>query len=64
MGDWKHPEWKGIADRCPIYESYWAQWKSLVVRDGELERHWESANGRIKTAQIVLPQIKVKGMLT
>jgi hypothetical protein len=42
----QRPEWKDIADRSPTYKSYWAQWKSLAVRDGVLERHWESANGR------------------
>jgi hypothetical protein len=38
----RHPEWKHIADCSPMYKSYWAQWKSLVVRNGKLERHWES----------------------
>jgi hypothetical protein len=38
----QRPEWKDIADRSPTYKGYWAQWKSLVVRDGVLERLWES----------------------
>jgi hypothetical protein len=38
------PEWRDISDRRPIYKSYWAQWKSLVVKDGVLEHHWESAD--------------------
>jgi hypothetical protein len=42
----------------------WAQWKSLVVRDGVLERLWESVDGRPKTAQVVIPRIKVKEVLT
>jgi hypothetical protein len=33
---------------------YWAKWKSLAVRNGILERHWQS-NGRPIIAQIVLP---------
>jgi hypothetical protein len=59
----QRPEWKDIADRSPIYKSYWAQRKSLAVRDGVLERNWESAAGRMKTAQIVLPPSKVKEVL-
>jgi hypothetical protein len=33
------------------------------MRDGMLQRHWESADGRTKTAHIVLPQSKVKEVL-
>jgi hypothetical protein len=33
------------------------------VKDGVLGRHWESADGRTKTAQIVLPRSKVKEVL-
>jgi hypothetical protein len=46
----KRPDRKDIADRSPIYKIYWAQCKSVAVRDGVLERHWESANRRTKTA--------------
>jgi hypothetical protein len=60
----QRPDWKDVADRSPIYKSNWAQSKSLVVRDGVLERHWESAGGRTKTAQIILPRSKVKEVLT
>jgi hypothetical protein len=60
----QRPEWKHIADRSPTYKSYWAQWKSLVVRDGVLERLWESVSGRTKTAQVVIPRNKVKEVLT
>jgi hypothetical protein len=48
-----------IANFSPTYKGYWAQWNSLVVRDSMLERHWESANGWSKTAQIALPHSKV-----
>jgi hypothetical protein len=41
----QRPERKDVADRSPTYKSYWAQWKSLVVRNGIQERHWVSANG-------------------
>jgi len=40
----QYPVWRDISDRSPIYKSYWAQWKSLVVRDGMLERQWGSAD--------------------
>jgi hypothetical protein len=60
----QRPEWKDIADRSPTYKSYWAQWKSLAVRDGILERNWGSANGRSKIAQIVVPRSRVKDVLT
>jgi hypothetical protein len=33
----QHPAWKDIFDRSPIYTSYWAQWNSLVSRDGVLQ---------------------------
>jgi hypothetical protein len=42
------PEWKYIAGRSPIYKSYWAQWKSLVVRNGILDPHWEFAGRHSK----------------
>jgi hypothetical protein len=34
----QRPEWKAISDQGPIYKSYWAQWKSLAVRNGVLLR--------------------------
>jgi hypothetical protein len=52
-----------IVNRSPTYKSYWAQGKSLVVRDGMLERLWESTDGRTKTAQVVIPHSKVKEVL-
>jgi hypothetical protein len=32
----QRPEWNDIADRRTKYKSYWAQWKSLAVRNGTL----------------------------
>jgi hypothetical protein len=53
------PEYNYIAYRCPTHKSYWPQWKSLSqsVRDGILERHWESADRRSKilVVRIVSP---------
>jgi hypothetical protein len=59
----QRPEWKDIADHSPTYKSYWARWKSLAVRNGILEHNWESANGRSKIAQIVIPRSRVKDVL-
>ena len=47
-----------------MYKSCWAQLKSLELRDGVLVRHWESADGQKKTAQVIIPQSKVKEVLT
>jgi hypothetical protein len=33
------PVWKDIADHSSTYITYWAQWKSLVVREDILEHH-------------------------
>jgi hypothetical protein len=34
------------------------------VRNGILEHNWESTNGQVKVAKIVLPQNKVNNALT
>jgi hypothetical protein len=59
----QRPEWRDISDRSPVYKSYWTQCKSLAVRDGVLERHWESANRKTRTALTVIPRGKVKEVL-
>jgi hypothetical protein len=59
----QQPEWKDIANCSFMYKSYWAQWKSLVVRTSILERNWESPSGWCKIAQVVIPQSRVKDML-
>jgi hypothetical protein len=57
------PEWKNIFDRSPIYKSCWVQWNSLLVRDGMMEWKWQSTDGLSKTAEIVLPESKMKEVL-
>jgi len=59
----QRPEWKDNSDRGTIYKSYWAQWKSLVLRNGVLVRHWESADGKKKTAGVAIHHSKVKEVL-
>ena len=49
------PKWRDVSDQGPIYKTYCAQWKSLAVRDGMLECHWESGNRKKKMAQIATP---------
>jgi hypothetical protein len=44
-------------------ESCRAQWKSLVVRDGVTQRHWESANRTTKTAKMIFPRSKLNDVL-
>jgi hypothetical protein len=62
-GGWTASQVEGHNDHSPIYESYWDQWNSLLIRDSVLECHWESADGQSKTVQIVIPQSKVKEIL-
>jgi hypothetical protein len=57
------PEWKDIANRSPMYKSYWAQWKSLTVRNGILECHRESIDGQSKIAKRILSWRRVNDML-
>jgi hypothetical protein len=42
----QRPEWKDISDRGPIYKSYWAQCKSLGLRDGVLNVTESQTMGR------------------
>jgi hypothetical protein len=60
----QRPEWKDITDCSPTYKRYWAQWKSLSVRNGTLKCHCEYADGRSKIAEIILPWNKVNVVLT
>jgi hypothetical protein len=60
----QRPKWKDIADRSLTHKSYWAQRKSHAVRNGILERNWESVDGRSKIAQIVLPRSRMNEVLS
>jgi hypothetical protein len=57
------PEWKDITDRSPTYKSCWLQWKSLAVRKGILERHWEPST-EDKKGKLILPRSTVNDVLT
>lgn len=58
------PEWKDVPDPKPKYKRYWAQWKSLAMRNGMLEHHWEFPDRQLKIAQLILTWSKMKDMLT
>jgi hypothetical protein len=50
-------ERKDITDNIPIYKSYWAQSKSLVMTDGVLGRHWRRSTferSKVKEVLVVL----------
>ena len=51
------------SDRGSVYRSYWAQWKSLAVRDSILIRYLESTDCWKKTVQRIVPRSKVKEVL-
>jgi hypothetical protein len=52
-----------ISDWGPCYKSYWTQWKSMAVRDGVLECHWQLAYRKKKMAQRVIFRSNVKEVL-
>jgi hypothetical protein len=41
-------DWKDNSDHSPTYKGYWAQWKSLTLRDGIPEHYWESTTEDVK----------------
>ncbi|XP_073815088.1 uncharacterized protein [Musca autumnalis] len=60
----QRPSQKDIASESHILKSYWAQWNSLLLKDGSLYRRWESEDGKTKRNLIVVPDSKVKEILT
>jgi hypothetical protein len=63
VGVKERPKRKHTAECSPICGSYWAHQNFLTVTDNMLEDHWESADGRSKTVQIVFPSTKLKEVL-
>ena len=39
------PDWETVAPRSPATKLYWAQWRSLHLREGVLHRIWETPAG-------------------
>jgi len=57
------PEWKEISAESQALKCYWAQWDSLTLIDGTLQRTWESADGKEKKLQIVVPASRRREVL-
>jgi len=54
----QRPARQEIASEGPSAKAYWLQWDSLLLRDGVLQRKWESPNLRTSIFQIIVPQKK------
>ncbi|UYV62133.1 K02A2.6-like, partial [Cordylochernes scorpioides] len=57
------PSWEIMSDKSPALKALWAQWDSLRVENGLLKRVWESADGRSTKMQLVVPEVKIPGVL-
>jgi len=57
------PKWDEISGECPLVKAYWAQWKSLSLKDGILYRIWESVNGNTKKELLVAARSMVPEIL-
>jgi hypothetical protein len=51
-----------VVDHSPNHKRYWTEWNFFAVRNGIMERHWESAGGR-STSHIGLLQKRVRDVL-
>ncbi|UYV83739.1 hypothetical protein LAZ67_23002403 [Cordylochernes scorpioides] len=66
--EWKkrgneRPSWEMISDKSPELKTLWSQWDSLSIENGLLKRIWESADGKSKTMQLVVPKVQVPNVL-
>ncbi|UYV62961.1 K02A2.6-like [Cordylochernes scorpioides] len=59
----KRPSWEMISDKSPELKTLWSQWDSLSIENGLLKRIWESADGKSKTMQLVVPKVQVPNVL-
>jgi len=59
----QRPARQEIASEGPSAKAYWLQWDSLLLRDGVLQRKWESPNLKTSIFQIIVPQKKIKQIL-
>ncbi|UYV67829.1 K02A2.6-like [Cordylochernes scorpioides] len=53
----KRPSWEVISDKSPELKALWSQWDSLSIDNGLLIIIWESADGKSKTMQLVVPKV-------
>ena len=54
--DSSRPEWKTVSNLPAPNKTYWSQWDQLTVREGLLQRRWESDDGKSVRWQLVLPR--------
>ncbi|UYV61913.1 hypothetical protein LAZ67_1007048 [Cordylochernes scorpioides] len=59
----RRPSWEMISDKSPELKTLWSQWDSLSIESGLLKRIWESADGKSKTMQLVVPKVQVPSVL-
>lgn len=59
----ERPSWTDISDRGLSFKALWAQWASLKVEHGLLQRMWESADGKQTRAQLLVPRRKIPDVL-
>ena len=50
------PNWEAVAPHSPTTKLYWAQWRSLHLREGVLHRLWETPAGDNVVWQLLLPR--------
>ena len=50
------PPWSEVAPHSETTKCYWAQWESLMLRDGVVYRRWESPAGDRVILQLVVPK--------
>ena len=50
------PDWETVAPHSPATKLYWAQWRSLHLREGVLHRIWETPAGDGVVWQLLLPK--------
>ncbi|KAJ8957190.1 hypothetical protein NQ318_007752 [Aromia moschata] len=57
------PTWQEVSRYGTTIKGYWAQWNSLCLRDGLLQRKWESPDGVSTVYQLVLPKARIHQVL-
>ena len=49
------PHWEEVTSAGAVTKRYWAQWETLRVQNGILQRCWESTDGKSRRWLIVVP---------
>ena len=50
------PDWQEISSASRVAKLYWSQWEQLRLKDGILQRKWESNSGSTEKWVSVIPQ--------